>query len=154
MPLLKYNSPQSLGRKRLIFCPWAITGVCLHSGITGEPRYGRAQLELITPSGGSIKGRRDQVVGQAPWAKGTAYYKELIYLCNSLFSPVMWNLFNFPHYPFPPSPPPPTWKGFFQHPSLASLTCHASQTHFISSFLFCFTCFSMSHYFHIGSFLS
>lgn len=107
MPLLKYNSPQSLGRKRLIFCPWAITGVCLHSGITGEPRYGRAQLELITPSGGSIKGRRDQVVGQAPWAKGAAYYKELIYLCNSLFSPVMWNLFNFPHYPFPPSPPPP-----------------------------------------------
>lgn len=110
---LKYNSPQSLGRKRLIFCPWAITGVCLHSGITGEPRYGRAQLELITPSGGSIKGRRDQVVGQAPWAKGTAYYKELIYLCNSLFSPVMWNLFNFPHYPFPPSPPPPNLKGLF-----------------------------------------
>lgn len=41
--------------------------------------------------------------------------------------------------------------GFFQCPSL---TRHTSHSHFISSFPFCFTCFSMSHYFHIGSFLS
>lgn len=56
----------------------------------------RAQQEQIAPSGGPVKGRSDQVVGQAPRAMAIAFCEELIYLCNPLFSTAMGNLFNFP----------------------------------------------------------
>lgn len=69
-----------------------------------------------------------------PWAKGTAYYKERIYLCHSLFRPGKGNLFNFPQYRLPllPSLPPPSLTGLFSASFIGSMTCHASQIHFIS----------------------
>lgn len=76
------------------------------------------------------------MLGQAPRAMEIACCEELIYLCNPLFSPAMGNLFNFPQCSPSVLPHPPNLEGLFQHPSVAPLTHHTSQTHLIISVLF------------------